>query len=198
MATARDASVKVTDEVRTVSELKVDPKNARRHSEQQIARIAQSIERFGYVNKIAIKPTNEIIGGHTTLEALKRLGRDKIEVRVVAGLTPAQYKALAIALNKLPEGSSRDDGILAEIVGELDEAQEDVSSLGFSERELKTLRDGADPLEVKEIETSDVEDEFWISIRGPLASQADVLKALEAATKPYGGVTVDLGTIALG
>lgn len=201
MASAKDIqppAIKVTDEIRTVTELKVDPKNARRHPEQQIARIASSIERFGYVNKIAIKPDGVIIGGHATLDALKRLGRDKIEVRVVAGLSASQYKALALALNKLPENSSWDDGILAEIVGELDGANEDLASLGFSERELKSLRDGADPLEVKEIETGDVEDEFWISIRGPLAQQADALKAIEAALKPFAGVTVDLGTISLG
>jgi ParB-like chromosome segregation protein Spo0J len=192
------SKLKVSDEVRKVSELRADPKNARRHPEKQIASIATSIERFGYVNKIAIKPDGEIIGGHATLEALKRLERNSVEVRVVAGLSAAQYKALALALNKLPEGSSWDDGILSEIVGELDAADEDLAGLGFGDKELAALRKGADPLEVKEIETGDVEDEFWISIRGPLAKQADCLKALEAAMKPFQGVSVELGTIALG
>lgn len=192
--------LQVTDETRTVAELRADAKNARRHPEQQIARIASSIERFGYVNKIAIRPDNQIIGGHATLEALKRTGyqdADKVDVRVVAGLTEPQYKALGLALNKLPEGSSWDDAILSEVVGEIDEAGEDLAGLGFSESELDRLKIGDAPIEVKEIETSDVADEFWISVRGPLASQAAALKALEDAMRPIAGVTVDLGTINL-
>lgn len=55
-----------------------------------------------------------------------------------------------------------------------------------------------DPLEVKEIETGEVADEFWISVRGPLAQQAAVLKKLEDALKPFAGVTVEQGTINVG
>ena len=195
-----DAKVKITDETRKVSELKPDPKNPRTHSDKQISQIMRSIEAFGYVNKIAIKPDGTIIGGHGTLDAIKRLGWDTIEVRVVAGLSPADYRKLNIALNKLPEGSKWDERLLSEIIGGLDEADEgaDLGSLGFSDKELKSLRDGGEELEVKEIQTGDVEDEFWISIRGPLRVQADALQALEAAMKPFQGVSVELGTIGLG
>jgi ParB-like chromosome segregation protein Spo0J len=190
---------KITDETRKVSELRPDPKNPKTHSERQISDIVQSIEAFGYVNKIAIKPDGMIIGGHGTLDAIKRLGWDKVDVRVVAGLTPAAYRKLNIALNKLPEGSKWDERLLSEIIQELDAAGEgdDLVNIGFGEKELAGLRAGDDPLEVKEIETGDVEDEFWISIRGPLAAQADVLKAMEGAMKPFEGVSVELGTIGL-
>jgi ParB-like chromosome segregation protein Spo0J len=188
---------KTTDEVRKVAELRADPKNAKRHSEQQIAQIASSIERFSYVNKVAIRPDGQIIAGHATLEAYKRLGHDTVEVRVVTGLSEAGYKALGIALNRLPENSSWDNAILAEIVDEIDEAGEDLQGLGFSDNEIKRLQEGDDPIEVKEIATGDVDDEFWISVRGPLKDQAQVFKALEAALKPFAGVTVDEGTIAV-
>ena len=46
----------ITDEVRKVADLKVDPRNARRHSEAQISQIIESIEKFGYVDKI-IRPS---------------------------------------------------------------------------------------------------------------------------------------------
>ncbi len=192
--------VTVTDEVRTLTELRDDPKNPKVHSDRQISQIMKSIETFGYVNKIALRPNNMIIGGHGTRDALKRLGREKIEVRVVHGLTDAQYLKLGLALNKLPEGSKWDDRLLAEVVDELDEAGEglDLGDLGFGDKELKSLRTGPGEIEVKSIETSQVDDEFWISIRGPLQLQADALKALEAAMKPFEGVTVDLGTIGLG
>lgn len=193
-------TLKITDETRKVGALKVDPKNARRHNEQQIAQIMGSIEEFGYVNKINIRPNNQIIGGHATLDALKRLGKtddDDVEVRVVEGLTEAQYAKLAIALNKIPENSSWDYPVLADILGELKEGGDPLENIGMSESELDRILANDKPIEVKEVETGKVDDEFWISIRGPLASQAKALHALTEAMKPFAGVTVDLGTIAV-
>ena len=192
------SKVKITDETRTVADLKPDPKNARRHSERQIAQIAGSIERFGYVNKVVARPDGTLIGGHATVEAIKRLGWDKIDVRIVAGLSVAQYRALGLALNKLPENSSWDDAILGEVLGGLAEEGEDAIGIGFSEKEINKLLNGPGDIEVHEVETGDVADEFWISIRGPLAAQALALKALEDAMKPLAGVSVEMGTIAIG
>ncbi|MBR0693648.1 ParB/Srx family N-terminal domain-containing protein [Bradyrhizobium lablabi] len=188
----------ITDEVRKVSELSADPRNARRHSEGQIAQIVQSIERFGFVEKLTIRPDGQIIGGHARLEALKRYAWPTVECRVVSGLTEAGYKALGLALNRIPENSTWDDDILREILGELQDEGEDAIGLGFSPNEITKLLTTPDELEVREVETGPVDDEFWISLRGPLAHQAHVLKALQEAMKPYAGVTVEQGTINLG
>ncbi|MBV9982282.1 ParB/Srx family N-terminal domain-containing protein [Bradyrhizobium sp.] len=188
----------ITDEVRKVAELTADPRNARRHSEAQISQIVQAIERFGFVEKLAIRPDGQIIGGHARLEALKRMGRETAECRVIAGLSEAGYKALGLALNRIPENSSWDDDILREIVIEVQDEGEDLLSIGFGPAELKKITTEPDELEVTEIETGPVDDEFWISIRGPLAQQANALKALEQAMKPFAGVTVEQGTISVG
>lgn len=188
----------ITDETRKIADLTADPKNARRHSEAQISQIVTSIERFGFVNPISIRPTGQLIGGHATLDALKRMGRQDVACRVVDGLSERDYKALAIALNKLPENSRWDDDILRGVLLEIQDDGENALSLGFSPGELKKLLDEPDDLEVKEIETGPVDDEFWISVRGPLSQQANALKALEAAMKPYAGVSVEQGTINIG
>jgi ParB-like chromosome segregation protein Spo0J len=194
----------ITDEVRKVSELTADPRNARRHSEAQISQIVQSIERFGFVEKIAIRPDGRLIAGHARLEALKRIEQADpmqartVEVRVVAGLSKSAYKALGLALNRIPENSQWDDDILRDILGELQNEGEDAIGLGFSPNELNKLMAEPDDLEVKEIETGPVDDEFWISVRGPLAQQASALKALQEMMKHYPGVTVEQGTISLG
>jgi hypothetical protein len=188
----------ITDEVRKVAELKVDPRNARRHSEEQISQIVQSIEKFGYVNKIICRDNGHVIGGHARLEALKRMGRDEAECRVVAGLSDSAYKAMGVAFNRIPENSRWDDDILREVLGELQEQGEDAIGLGFSRNEISKILAEPDELEVKEIQTGPVDDEFWISIRGPLAHQAHALKALQEAMKPYDGVTVEQGTIVIG
>ena len=188
----------ITDEIRRVADLVANPRNAKHHSESQIAGISASIEQFGFINRVIIQPNNQIIGGHGTVEAVRRLGHEDVEVRVVKGLTKAQYEKLALALNKLPEGSRWDENILAAIAGDLRNEGESLIDIGFSPAELdKILAPPAD-LEVREIETGPVSDEFWISIRGPLQHQAHALKALQEPLKPYAGVSVEQGTIAVG
>lgn len=188
----------ITDETRKVADLRSDPKNARRHSEAQISQIVASIEKFGFVDKLIIRPDGQLIGGHARLEALKRMGRDTAECRVVAGLSESLYKAMGIALNKIPENSRWDDDILRDVLAEIQDDGENALSLGFGPAELKRILDEPDDLEVKEIETGAVQDEFWISIRGSLEQQANVLRALEAAMKPFAGVSVEQGTINIG
>ncbi len=187
----------ITDEVRKVADLKVDPKNARRHSEAQVSQIAQSIERFGFVEKLVIRPNGQLIAGEGRLLALQRVGRETVECRVVAGLSEGGYKALGIALNRIAENSRWDDDILRDLLGELQQEGENPLSLGFSPGEIDKILAEPAELEVKEIETGPVTDEFWISIRGPLEHQAHALKALQDALKPLSGVSVELGTIAL-
>jgi ParB-like chromosome segregation protein Spo0J len=188
----------ITDEVRKVAALTADPRNARRHSEAQISQIVQAIERFGFVDKLAIRPDGQVIGGHARLDALKRMDHTDVECRVVSGLSEAGYKALGLALNRIPENSRWDDDVLRDILGELQDEGEDALGLGFSSNELTKLLKEPDELDVREIETGPVDDEFWISLRGPLSHQAHVLKALQEAMKPYAGVTVEQGTINLG
>jgi ParB-like chromosome segregation protein Spo0J len=187
----------ITDGVWSLADLRADPRNAKRHTEQQIRQIMTSIERFGFIEKIVIRPDGQLIGGEGRLIALRRLGRDEVECRIVSGLSEARYAALGLALNRIAENSTWDDDTLRGLVADLDEGGEDLLGVGFNDREITKLLGEPDPIEVKQIETGDVDDEFWISIRGPLAHQAEALRALEAAMKPFAGVTVDLGTIAV-
>jgi ParB-like chromosome segregation protein Spo0J len=199
MSAAAPLQVRVTDETRKTAEIKIDPRNARKHPEKQIAKIANSIAQFGYVDKLAVRPNSQLIAGEGRFLALQRLPefQDTIDVRVVHGLTDRQYRLLGLALNKLPEGSSWDDGVLAEIISEAREAGDDVSVTGFEDAELSRILGAQDPLEVSEIKTTDVDDEFWISVRGPLRHQAKALQELERMMKKLDGVTVELGTIAM-
>lgn len=188
---------KVTDETRDLASLTPDPRNVKRHTTADIAAAASVIDELGYVDKIVIRPDGQLVGGERRWLALKQLGREKVECRVVAGLSEPQYLKLALALNRLGEGGRYDDEALRSVVAELDDADIGLNDL-FSQGELKKLLAEPDDIEVREIETSAVEDEFWVSVRGPLANQAEALKALEAAMKPFKGVSVELGTIAIG
>jgi ParB/Sulfiredoxin domain len=194
--------VKVTDGTVAFDSIKPHPKNPTRHPEKQIAAIAAAIEKYGYVDKLVVRPNSMLIGGEgrwLALQRLPELSSGKIDVRIVHGLTETQYRALGLALNKLSDGSTTDDVILHEVLAGLVQEGEDPLGMGFTEKEMASILDSAaDELEVREIETGDVEDEFWISVRGPLKHQAEMLKRLEKAAKGLDSVTVDLGTIAVG
>ena len=137
-------------------------------------------------------------GGTRGLEALKRLGREEVECRIIAGLSEAGYKALGLSLNKLPEGSRWDDDILREVISEIQDEGENALSLGFSPNELNKILAEPDDLEVKEIETGPVEDECWFSIRAPLKHQAELNKRLNQLISGLDGATCDIGVINVG
>ena len=80
-----------------------------RYNEAAINYVKQSIEDYGYLNPIIINKDNVILCGHTRLEALKELNRDKIEVIKVTDLTPELEKAFRIADNKVAEFSYWDN-----------------------------------------------------------------------------------------
>ncbi len=67
----------------------------------------------------------------------------------------------------------------------------ELDTLGFDD----WLADGEPEIDVVEIETGPVEDKFWVSIRGPLEQQAEVLQRLAEAMKKLPGVEVGIGTV---
>src|SRR5262245_5357555 len=55
-------------------------KNARTHSDAQVAQIAASIREFGWTNPILVDGENGIIAGHGRLLAARKLGMDNVPV----------------------------------------------------------------------------------------------------------------------
>src|SRR3954465_1249170 len=76
-------------------------KNARTHSAEQVAQVAASIEEFGFVNPILIRPGGIIIAGHARLMAARKLRLAEVPVIVLDHLTETQQRALVIADNQL-------------------------------------------------------------------------------------------------
>ncbi|GIV52001.1 MAG: hypothetical protein KatS3mg038_2522 [Candidatus Kapaibacterium sp.] len=76
-------------------------RNARTHSDAQVAQIAASIREFGFTNPILVGSDGVIVAGHGRLEAARKLGMETVPVIVLDHLTPTQRRALVIADNKL-------------------------------------------------------------------------------------------------
>lgn len=79
--------------------------NNRKHSQQQIDRIANSIAEFGFNQPLVIDEDKIVLVGHARLEAAKKLGLDKVPTVRVGTLTEAQKKAYRILDNKLQNDS---------------------------------------------------------------------------------------------
>src|SRR5258708_47230 len=88
-----------------ISQIKPNSRNSRTHSAKQRGQIGDSIVGFGFTNPLLASEDGELIAGHGRFQAAKRLGLEKVPVIVVAGLSPAKRRALAIADNKIAESA---------------------------------------------------------------------------------------------
>jgi DNA modification methylase len=117
-------------------------RNARLHSDEQIAQIAASIREFGFANPILAGSDGVIVAGHGRLAAARRLGLLEVPVVVLDHLTPTQRRALVIADNRLAESATWDEELLAIELDDLRLEDFDLDLLGFSANELDDLLRG--------------------------------------------------------
>ena len=78
-------------------------RNEKKHTEQQIHRIARSIRKFGFIQPLLIDGKNGLIIGHARLAAARRLGMDTVPVLRKENLTEREIDELRILDNKLNE-----------------------------------------------------------------------------------------------
>lgn len=134
---------------RPVEDLIPYARNARTHSDAQVALIAGSIREYGFTNPILVDGENGIIAGHGRVMAARKLGVATVPVIELAHLTSAQKRAYILADNRLAEAANWDQQLLALEVGDLDGLGIDLTTLGFETAELDAIlnRDCADPRE---------------------------------------------------
>ncbi len=95
---------------KSVNDLVEYEDNARRN-ETAVAKVAESIKEFGFLNPISIDKNNVIISGHTRLKAAKQLGLEEVPC-IVQDLSEEDAKLARIIDNKSHEYSTWDVGKL--------------------------------------------------------------------------------------
>jgi DNA modification methylase len=128
--------------MRSVDSLIPYARNARTHSDAQVAQIAASIREFGWTNPILVDGESGIIAGHGRLLAARKLGMEQVPCIELAGLTETQRKAYILADNKLAMNAGWDEDMLRLELGELAAMDFDTLLTGFSDEELLGLNDG--------------------------------------------------------
>src|SRR6202045_5078240 len=76
-------------------------RNARTHSDEQVAQVAASIREFGFTIPVLVDEQGTLIAGHGRVLAAHQLGVTDVPTMVARGGTQAQIQAYRLADNKL-------------------------------------------------------------------------------------------------
>lgn len=99
-------------------------RNARKHSDEQVAQLAASIREFGFNNPVLVDKENGIIAGHGRVLAARKLGLESVPCLRLDHLTETQRRAYILADNRLAElGGGWDEEMLKLEVKEIDWAE---------------------------------------------------------------------------
>jgi len=160
----------------SITELKPDPKNARRHGKRNLKSIAASIERFGQQKAIVVDANGVIRAGNGTLEAARSLGWTHL-ARVVSDLKGREADAFALADNRTAELAEWDEPVLADMLKDLDEELRQAA--GFNANEFAKLAGQAAVIEDEPPPMGDVEYRLIVKTAGE-ADQSALLERLES------------------
>src|SRR5436309_11865038 len=111
-------------------------RNARTHSDAQVAEIAGSIRTFGFTNPVLVGDDGDVIAGHGRLAAARLLGLADIPVIPLRGLSEVQRRQLMLADNRIALNAGWDAEMLNLELQELSVMGADLAVLGFTAQEL--------------------------------------------------------------
>lgn len=111
-------------------------RNARLHSDTQVAQIAESMKRFGVTAPVLVDEDGVLIYGHGRLRAAHMLGLKELPVAVARGWTEDEKRAYRITDNQVALNSEWDLPTLKLELDELRLRNFEMPLLGFSEFDL--------------------------------------------------------------
>jgi hypothetical protein len=124
-------------ERRKVDDLIPYARNARTHSDEQVAQLAASIKEWGWTTPVLIDEDGEIIAGHGRVMAARKLGIEEVPTMTATGWTKAQKQAYVLADNQLPQNAGWDMDLLSVEMKDLDSEGFDLSLIGFGDDMLR-------------------------------------------------------------
>jgi ParB-like chromosome segregation protein Spo0J len=80
-------------ELVAIDAVKRNPRNAKRHPEQQILLIAENIRKFGVNHPLLIDENNVLIGGHARLAAAELLNLQAVPAIRLSNLSAQEKRA---------------------------------------------------------------------------------------------------------
>ena len=146
------------DKIVQLEELKENPKNPNKHSEEQIELLAEVIKKTGWRASITVSTLSGlIVKGHGRLQAAKFAGFTEVPVEFQSFKDDEEEMAALLADNKIAELAEIDNELLKEIFNEFD--FDDLSLTRYSQNEFDDLTDifeGSDITEIDKIKLNDL------------------------------------------
>jgi DNA modification methylase len=138
------------------------PKNYKKNTDFAVKKLAESIDKLGYLKtSITVDENMIILTGHTTVKALDLLGYPAVpEVDMITGLTEEEKTAYRIADNRIALLDEVDEEALLNEINELSSGMSEY--IGMSEKEISILRDKflltdgmeeEEPVDIETVET---------------------------------------------
>jgi DNA modification methylase len=121
---------------RQIADLVVNPNNARIHPPLQMRRLEAAIREFGFINPVIVDRSGQIQAGHARVAAAKKIGIERVPTIAVEELTEDQFRAYALADNRLAEKAEWDKEILAIELQHLADIDFDITMTGFEIPEI--------------------------------------------------------------
>lgn len=108
----------------------------RRHPKKQMEVLQRGLERFGQIIPIPVTPESQIIDLELVWRALKANGASHVDVTFVHDRSPAEVKALRLALNRTAQDAVWDDQNLRAVLEELISIDFELDLTGFPAPEI--------------------------------------------------------------
>ena len=182
-------------------------RNARLHSDHQVAVLAANMLTFGWTMPCMISDDGELISGHGRILAATKLGLSKIPVMRMSHLDDDKRRALRVSDNSITDMATWDEPNLGLEIIDLQTLGFDMDLLGFSPEFLENLLRAAQGLDETDERSTEGENDIPeppatpVSVAGDLwelgphrlicgdSTSADVVGRLLGSVKPLLMVT---------
>lgn len=125
----------------SITRLAPHAKNSRTHSKDQVGKIAESIQRFGWTVPVLVDEDGVIIAGHGRVLAAAQLELQSVPVVIARGWTDDQKRAYLIADNRLTALGGWDDELLLSEIESLRQAGWAYEALAYDVDDVLSIKE---------------------------------------------------------
>jgi hypothetical protein len=120
-------------------------RETRRHPPHQVAKLAASLERFGFVLPILVDADGRVVAGWGLVLAARRLRLTEVPAVTLTELADAELRALRLALNRLADDAVWDPEVLSLEFSDIlqIDPQIELEITGFESGEIESLLGGS-------------------------------------------------------
>jgi hypothetical protein len=173
-----------------IKDLKLDPENARRHSEQQLKALATSLHEFGQQRPAVVGADNIVYAGNGMIEAARALGWENISIVKLPFDDPVKCRAFAIADNRTSDLATWDDKELLSTLEKLD-SENQLELVGFASHDIDDLKALLSEMESIELYNSGVFGDSDESAENVQSQDSFSDKAKEYATRSIRSIMLE-------